>query len=460
MSAKTQWITWLTASLTLVALFTWSMTQQPASTARTFLPGVTTHGHYQIELQCSACHTPGMGVLQDACNQCHEQDMKLATDTHPRSKFSDPGKAHLLVDLDARKCTTCHREHVPDRTLAMGLSVPKDYCWHCHQEVAEQRPSHKGLAYDSCATAGCHNYHDNRALFEDYLAAHFGEPKVLGDPLTLVRQIANSNQKTTALTLADQDAPAMPDAVDGQMILTDWATTAHAASGVNCSHCHAKETGEWSDRVGQAQCAKCHEGETNSFVKGRHGMRLAASLPAMTPKDARLEMHADSHHKALNCNACHEGHRFNTRHASVEACLSCHDDEHSRAYVDSPHHELWKDQISGETVEGSGVSCATCHLPRLKDEDGSVFVQHNQNDNLRPNDKMLRGVCTSCHGLQFSMNALADTELIRRNFSGEPSVHVKSIEMAKDWSDQRARLREQRKKEREAKKKANTDAEK
>jgi hypothetical protein len=57
-------------------------------------------------------------------------------------------------------------------------------------------------------------------------------------------------------------------------------------------------------------------------------------------------------------------------------------------------------------------------------------VQHNQSDTLRPNEKMLRSVCLSCHGLQFSLDALADHELIENNFSGKPTVRVQSLDMA------------------------------
>jgi hypothetical protein len=45
---------------------------------------------------------------------------------------------------------------------------------------------------------------------------------------------------------------------------------------------------------------------------------------------------------------------------------------------------------------------------------------------------MLRSACMGCHGLQFSLDALADRALIERNFDGRPSARVKSIEMAQD----------------------------
>ncbi len=45
---------------------------------------------------------------------------------------------------------------------------------------------------------------------------------------------------------------------------------------------------------------------------------------------------------------------------------------------------------------------------------------------------MLRPVCLSCHGLQFSIDALADEALIERNFTGMPAVHIRSLEMARE----------------------------
>jgi hypothetical protein len=104
--------------------------------------------------------------------------------------------------------------------------------------------------------------------------------------------------------------------------------------------------------------------------------------------------------------------------------LGCHADEHSRAFRGSAHEQAWLADPTGR----SGASCATCHLPRGHAE--GERVMHNQNDNLRPSDKMLRSVCMNCHGLGFAMDALADSALVQRNFRGAPRVHVESLQMA------------------------------
>jgi formate-dependent nitrite reductase cytochrome c552 subunit len=181
-------------------------------------------------------------------------------------------------------------------------------------------------------------------------------------------------------------------------------------------------------------CAGCHEVEASHFDASRHGMRRQQGLGSMRVADARLVMKAEARARELSCTSCHSAHSFDTRRAAVDACMQCHDDAHTRAYLGSPHHRLWEREIAGELPPGSGVSCATCHLPRVEvGEDGSkrVLVEHNQNANLRPNDKFTRSVCLDCHGLGFTLDALADVRLLRNNFAGRSQTHVPSLDMVR-----------------------------
>lgn len=417
-----------------------------------FLPGKTTSGHYQIELACNACHTPSMGVDEKSCIRCHGAELTAANDSHPKSKFTDPRNADLLHSINAANCVTCHREHIPEQTGAMGVTVPSDYCYHCHQSTVLERPSHRNLAFDSCATAGCHNFHDNTALYEDFLARHLLDPDLLPSPKVaqriLLKPASGDHGRSStgsggggekALSAAQQNAPAEVR-VEPELV-SDWAATLHARAGVNCQDCHsihdpATNTRRWSDRLDHHACERCHKEEANGFLAGRHGMRLAQNLSPMQPSMARLPMQPGSGHQTLSCVSCHGAHRFDTRRAAAEACLKCHADDHSLAFNTSPHGLLWKEVESGDRPDGTGVSCATCHLPRTADssrELTGIRVEHNQNLNLRPNEKMLRGVCLSCHGLGFSIDALADPALVRNNFKGHPSLHLESL----DWVRQR-----------------------
>lgn len=398
------------------------------------LPDATTTGHYQIELACGSCHTPFAGVRNDACLACHGEELTAADDSHPPGKFTDPRNAELATRLDGTRCVTCHKEHVPDMTRPMGVTLPDDFCRTCHADVGRDRPSHAGLTFDTCASAGCHNYHDNTSLYEDFLIAHANEPALRAGGHVPPRAPRTPGTGGALARLAS-DAPA-GIAVDRRQVAA-WEATSHARAGVNCTGCHASRgrasAGRWTDAPGEAECAVCHETEVKGFIGGRHGMRVERQLTRMRPELARLPMKVAAHGRELSCTSCHLDHDFETRRAAADACLGCHDDRHSRAYLGSPHRGLWiREQQSGGPG-GSGVSCATCHLPRLvRRIEGAdrVFVQHNQNANLRPNEKMARTVCLACHSLEFSLDALADPGLVASNFTGTPLRHVAGIDMA------------------------------
>lgn len=451
------WTAWGLGSAALAALLAAGITLEDASgsawrtAARGFLlPGGTSHGHYQIELQCNACHTERFAdrdAMQDQCMKCHGPELKEARDSHPKSKFTDPRNAERAALLDAAYCVTCHVEHRPKITHTAGVTLPLDYCVICHKDVGKDRPTHQGMGFETCASSGCHNFHDNRALYEDFLVKHADKPDLLAkavlperDFRKVLEDLASypfDRQPLRELGAGDADHGGQLRGDAG--IEADWLATAHARSGVNCSGCHAPPgkdgTAAWTEKPDHAVCAGCHAAEAKGFLAGRHGMRLAQKLPPMTPAAARLPMKGDAHGEALGCTSCHAAHRFDTRRAAAESCTACHDDRHTRAYEGSPHHALWVKEQAGELPPGSGVTCATCHLPRVEhrqDDVRRVLVQHNQNDTLRPSEKMIRPVCMNCHGLAFSIDALADDRLVAENFRGKPARRVESIDMALD----------------------------
>lgn len=427
------------------------------------LIGKTTDAHHQIELACESCHTDWFGgreSIEQACLSCHEDALAVMQDSHPAKKFRDPRNANRLELLDATKCLTCHVEHNEDITREMAVTLPMDYCSACHQEIAEERPSHEGYGFDTCADAGCHNYHDNRALYEDFLGAHIGENWLLDHP----RVNLADPKDAASYVLGQPPKPDAPASIDVAAHVTgDWLQSAHAQAQVNCSGCHQprgaspRSAKTWIARPGMAECSSCHSTVAERFVGGKHGMRLAENmlvehdgplglfkqraLPAMRPADARLPMKADAAHRELTCTTCHSDHLFDTRQAAVKSCASCHDGEHTRAYFASPHYTLWQAEVAGKAAPGTGVSCATCHMPRHETDmpDGSKqwLADHNQSANLRPNEFMGREVCMSCHGMSFTLDALADKALISKNFTGRPSGHVESL----DWVERRMRER-------------------
>jgi formate-dependent nitrite reductase cytochrome c552 subunit len=427
-SRQRRWLPWVAWALstTFGGAFLADSLFGGGSARRLFMPGETSDGHHQIEVDCDACHTAAFGgpaELQAACEHCHSAELAQAKDSHPVSKFTDPRNAARVASLDARFCVTCHREHATETTLKAGLTLPEDYCIKCHADVADARPSHRALPFASCDDAGCHNFHDNRALYEDFLVKRLDEPRLLDNPKRLTRVDAALGP---SLTAADVEAARRSGLTPPE--LDAWANSAHGRARTECGACHGPAPQRF-DAVPTERCAQCHASQVETWRAGKHGMRTARELEPIEPREARLPMQggAGSH---LSCNACHPAHGYDRQHAAVRACLGCHADDHSVAYARSRHAALLDDEWRGLVPRGSGVSCATCHLPELATADGGVVTQHNQNDNLRPNEKMIRSVCNRCHGLSFSIDALADAALVRNNFNGPPGVHVGSLEMA------------------------------
>lgn len=488
------WILWITGTLAIAAVLATRLFL--AGDRTVMLPGETTGVHHQFEVACDTCHAEDAfestkdqtKKLNKTCVTCHKAELAYSDDSHPVKKFKDPRMAELWTKIDARLCTSCHLEHQPETTTVAGaVSLPMDLCLACHSEgkrdVRVNRASHADIDdFTTCASAGCHNFHDNRALYEDFLVKHGTKPWLLATPVHQgsVTSRTRARPEDISVYLASIDAPG---ASRDMQIEEEWAHSVHALEEVTCAKCHAPKAKtpeqvveKWVADVPQKTCAKCHKGEVKSFTEGRHGMRshakigkarkplkevktltgiklekdgqaaeilayLSDALPpkTMSTTDARVPLHGDAHGE-LTCNTCHGVHQTDVQRAAVEACTTCHADEHTLAYKDSSHYALWLAELAGDLPPGSGVTCSTCHMPRIEDpETYEVFVNHNQNTFLRPNEKMIRPVCMDCHGLGFAIDALADPELVKNNFQGQPSVHIESI----DWALRRVEDEEQ-----------------
>ncbi len=487
--ARYLWIGWVVFTLILAGSAFARL--YVAGDRTTFLPGDTSGVHHQIELACETCHTSDAFADQNTirkdinktCVTCHKEELKASNDSHPIKKFKNPRMADYWERVDARFCTSCHAEHQPEITEAGLVTLPGDFCVACHsegdQDVRVNRPTHAELTFDTCATAGCHNFHDNRALYEDFLVKHSGENWLKDDAVhtaaAMAAERARPGVEQIETYLASLVAP--EDAL-GTEADAHWAASAHAAAEVGCGGCHAPdaETDEqvvanWIDAPGEEVCASCHRANAKSFALGRHGMRRHPELarpratermlkdlgwsdppeaviatletyladpgpaPLMSTTEARVPLLPEAHGQELTCNTCHKPHEQDLTFAAVDACLSCHADDHSMAYEGSAHHALWEAEKTGNALPGTGVTCATCHMPQTEKR-GVITTNHNQNDTIRPNEKMIRPVCLECHSLEFSIDALADADLVNRNFAGTPDRHIESIDWAVSRVDQ------------------------
>ncbi|MEM8605257.1 MAG: hypothetical protein AAGF24_15665, partial [Cyanobacteria bacterium P01_H01_bin.121] len=231
--------------------------------------------------------------------------------------------------------------------------------------------------------------------------------------------------------------------VELQEITALWQGSAHALGDINCSSCHqAKETKAFVTNPGQESCQSCHEGQVDTFLLGKHGIRLLEGLDPLMPTAARLPMQPAAHDLQMNCNACHDVHSVNTMQAATDSCLGCHNDSHSLNYENSRHAELFWAKATLPRPSAETVSCATCHLPRQTVEgyggETAVVVNHNNTFTLKPRDRMVSEVCMNCHGMEYSYNSIFDDELVELNFARPPTLELETLDMVRALELQRS----------------------
>lgn len=224
-----------------------------------------------------------------------------------------------------------------------------------------------------------------------------------------------------------------------QSINQSWSQSAHALADVNCSSCHQnKSTKQVLQRPNHESCQSCHEAQVDTFLLGKHGIRLLEGQTALTPALAHLPMQAAAHDKQMNCNACHDVHSVKTLPASVDSCLTCHKDTHSLNYKNSRHAQLLQEEGSLPRPSTASTTCATCHLPRQKSASGTVMVNHNNTFTLLPRDRMVKEVCMNCHGMEFAYNSIFDDDLVESNFARPPTLSMDTLKMVQALEKQRS----------------------
>ena len=163
----------------MVLLVVWFIAAFALDQRLAFLPGTTSQEHRLFEASCSSCHEGFKPVSNDTCMRCHEAEM--AEDAHGAKKFGDPRWAELLQKIDVLTCTACHEEHVP--MFGRGVHLKPDLCMNCHEGIINgDLASHSGFTPDGCWTAGCHNFHDHRAISTGFLRKNMDQPAMLPKP--------------------------------------------------------------------------------------------------------------------------------------------------------------------------------------------------------------------------------------------------------------------------------------
>lgn len=225
-------------------------------------------------------------------------------------------------------------------------------------------------------------------------------------------------------------------------IVSLWQPSVHALNDVNCASCHQnEESDEFVANPDHESCRSCHEQSVNTFLLGKHGVRLLEGESPLTPSIAQIPMKREAFDQQMTCNACHNVHSVNTMQAAVDSCLTCHNDTHSLNYENSKHAKAVFASQPLPRPGSASVTCATCHLPRIahKSAEGIPMakVNHNNTYTLKPRNRMVGEVCMNCHGVEYGYNSIFDDELVEANFDRPPTLNHQTFDLVRAAEERR-----------------------
>jgi hydroxylamine dehydrogenase len=180
-------------------------------------------------------------------------------------------------------------------------------------------------------------------------------------------------------------------------VVQDWKLSKHAENEVTCAVCHGDRHKSPFDLratlVQPDRCGKCHEIESQQFLKGKHSKAWEAvktmpsfhHLPTVSKEDMKgcagchrigsktkadiQALGADAGYGNVACNACHTRHTFSKKEAAQpESCRGCHsgfDHAQWEMYSSSKHGVRFDLKQRGVLPEeASAPTCQSCHMPQ------------------------------------------------------------------------------------------------
>lgn len=258
--------------------------------------------HAQWENECSTCHTPWRAqLLSSSCSatNCHAGELQVSAQTHDR-------------------CEECHTEHRGRNFAIRGTAAD---CWHCHATAFPRRAVWRYYSKVYRADQESPQPHYRLTLptrAEDLAAWQHDTPQKATGLIFAHAAHAKDSQQSECLA-CHQPLPGT--------VINALGTVGAFPSHEECIDCHA-EVGSRDPQAAKAkaspQCQKCHT-QTDWGIT-----RESRSSPF-------VQFSHDNHAEA-DCERCHftvkteQAYRPIERSTvyslPMEACVSCHQEEH------------------------------------------------------------------------------------------------------------------------------------
>jgi len=352
---------------------------------------VTCHG-FTVEVAADVPRDTALARLipgESQCFSCHEMPGLLAS-------FDVEREPHGAT------CGACHDPHeqeTPRQAFESCASAG------CHEDPTESTPSHRGLAASVLADcAECHEAHDWVVEGDDCAACH---SEIVGERVVRVR-----NGRGMVAPLVGRAAPGGPrgpnpgargEALPAQAV-DPFDHREHA--DLECTACHSSEETHGAVTLrGPEDCFSCHH-DAPVVTVGCQDCHRSDDLAVVTRVSARLSLSVwdetrtrelpfdHGRHIELECGECHAG---SPRLSVQTECGECHEEHHDPVVACAACHEK-PAEGAHELQVHTAASCggSGCHSETIYDAmprtNGFCLSCHADELEHEPGDP-----CVSCH---------------------------------------------------------------
>lgn len=207
------------------------------------------------------------------------------------------------------------------------------------------------------------------------------------------------------------------DEKSGPMVMACWSCKSpDVARMIDEQGEDAYFSGKWSkggsEIVNAIGCSDCHNTNTEAFKRGEPELALTRPYVerAMIAIDKKFEDQPRLDQQAQVCAQCHVEYYFSgpkkavkfpwDKGTTVDEMEAYYDEIGFKDWTHKvskapmlkaqhPGYETWRDGIHGK----NNVTCVDCHMPKVQNEDGTVFTDHKVGN---PFDRF-EDTCAQCH---------------------------------------------------------------
>jgi nitrite reductase (cytochrome c-552) len=216
-------------------------------------------------------------------------------------------------------------------------------------------------------------------------------------------------------------------------------------------------TGKWAkggaEVVNTIGCSDCHDTRSKEFKNGEPALKLTRPhvLRAMEAIDKPFDEQPRIQKQAQVCAQCHVEYYFTgpTKAVKFPWDIGTTVDEMEQYYdalefkdwthkvskapmlkAQHPGYETWQQGIHGK----NNVSCVDCHMPKVENEDGTVFTDHKVGN---PFDRF-EDTCANCHTQEKAMLqeivATRKSQVLEMKLIAEKQIVAAHFEAQAAWN--------------------------